>query len=120
MTGPANGPANGAAAIGRLTLGTWGLLVWSAAFLLLYGGLSLGCAAGAGEGTLWQSDMLALALAGVWAVHLILHALPFLRRGRSVEPPDDFLRRLMRLLAIVGAAATLWIGLPILLLPPCW
>ena len=49
---------SGVAALLRLTLANWGLLVWSVAFVALYGGLSVGCAVGAGDGTLWEADRL--------------------------------------------------------------
>ena len=122
---------SGVAALLRLTLANWGLLIWSVAFVLLYGGLSLGCAAGAGQGTLWEADRLAIVLAAVWIAHLVLVALPGAtgrRRwvGSSAGATADhdrataFLWRLMRLLLLVGAVATLWVGLPILVLPPCW
>ena len=39
---------SGVAALLRLTLANWGLLVWSVAFVALYGGLSVGCAVGGG------------------------------------------------------------------------
>ncbi|MET4699220.1 hypothetical protein ABIE65_002250 [Constrictibacter sp. MBR-5] len=122
---------SGVAALLRLTLASWGLLVWSVAFVVLYGGLSLGCAAGAGQVTLWEADRLAIVLAAVWIAHLLLVVLPGVvgRRkwvGSGGEAPADharatgFLWRLMRMLLLVGAVATLWIGLPVLVLPPCW
>ena len=127
---------SGVAALLRLTLAHWGLLVWSAAFVALYGGLSVGCAVGAGGGTLWEADRLAIVLAAVWIAHLLLVVLPgAVGRRRWVESRSasgsssgaadhnratGFLWRLMRMLLLVAAVATLWIGLPILVLPPCW
>ena len=96
---------------------TAGLLLWSLCFVVLYGGLSLGCAAG------WQSrewlgtNALTLALGMAWLVHLALLALLlawFVRQ--PLAPP---VRALAITLTGIAIVATLWIGWPLLALPPC-
>ncbi|MFN4087604.1 MAG: hypothetical protein ACK4QW_00990 [Alphaproteobacteria bacterium] len=111
-------------ALPRLVLASGGLIVWSSCFLLLYVVLSLGCEAGMGEDTVWSRDVLALVLTVLWGLHLVvLGVAVWLLRGARARPMDEnarFLLRLTCLLMLVGAAGTIWIGAPVLALPPCY
>jgi len=99
-----------------------GYLVWSSCFVALYGLLSVGCTLQlqlrAGP---FGTNGLTLLLAAVWLLHLAVLAWLIrsaLRRRTGGEAPA-FLRRITLLLHLSALAATLWIGLPLLLLPPC-
>ena len=93
-----------------------GPVVWALCFIVLYGGLSLGCAAG------WQDRSLRLALAAGWLLHLAALGLLALRLRRQalagpLEP--EVLRPAAWLLCLASLAGTLWIGWPVLALPAC-
>ena len=102
---------------GRILLASAGLIVWASAFVVLYGGLSLGCEAGmAGASlTVW--------LAVAWVGHLaVLGWLQWKALGdwKSADVPDaGFLSALTCLIAAVGILSTVVVGFPILVLPPC-
>lgn len=103
-------------ALTKLVLVSGGLIVWSACFVVLYGMLSVGCMAG--------TDNLSIWLVVLWIVHVavLAAALLFLLRDRKTSRQSGvrpFLIRLGCQLTIVGGFATLWIGFPILMLPPC-
>jgi len=99
-----------------------GYLVWSSCFVALYGLLSLGCRLPAGlrVGPLGV-DLVAAGLVAVWLLHLAaLAVLIRATRRRSAESDEGlFMRRLALILHLSAVAATLWIGFPLLLLPPC-
>lgn len=99
-----------------------GFLVWSSCFVALYGLLSLGCRLPAGlRAGPFGLDLVTPALVAVWLLHLA--AVVMLIRGTRRRRPDGehgaFVRRLSLFLHLSAFAATLWIGFPLLLLPPC-
>lgn len=98
-----------------------GLLLWSSCFVALYALLSLGCEAGWG-------DLLRPALLATWALHLVVLAalLAWQWRGRPAHAAGEGSPRVPSALRGVGLAvtaaallATVWIGWPVLALPPC-
>ena len=101
-----------------------GLVLWSLGFVLLYGGLSVGCAlapppAEQGPWT-WLNALLGLgALLGValllWLARLFQQA----ARRAPEQPAARFVARLAACTHLVGAIATLVVALPSLSLPPC-
>lgn len=99
-----------------------GYLVWSSCFVLLYALLSVGCELQLQlrPGPL-GTNALSLLLAAAWLLHL--GALAWLIRAALRPRPDGaapvFLRHLTLLLHVTALAATLWVGFPLLVLPPC-
>jgi hypothetical protein len=100
-----------------------GLIVWSAWFVALYGGLSVGCALAppaveSGAWT-WLNGLLAAvtALTFGWLV----------RQGwtcwrtpdRPDSPPRRFITTVGAAVYVVAAVSTLVVGIPVLVLPPC-
>lgn len=101
-----------------------GLIVWSSCFLLLYGGLSLGCIF---FPTLAGPGWLNLLLGLIWFIHLAV-LLGLLRRGRRQwrKPlPDEqpgtekMLRQVALLLHGLGFIGTILIGFPVVMFPAC-
>ncbi|MCL7945528.1 hypothetical protein [Marinobacter sp. ATCH36] len=104
-----------------------GLIIWALWFVLLYGGLSVGCAfappgAEAGAWTWINAVSLALALFvsgyllvcayGCWKASPPSHAV-------EVEPIKTFTSKTSAAVYLVSALASLALGLPGILLPPC-
>ncbi|MGP0173559.1 hypothetical protein ACSVIJ_16970 [Pseudomonas sp. NCHU5208] len=101
-----------------------GLVLWSLWFVALYGGLSLGCAAAPPPAAQGPWNWLN-ALLGVMSLLTLLVLLWLARHfqlaaRRSVAGSvQGFIARLAASVHLVGAIATLFIGLTTLLLPPC-
>ena len=103
-----------------------GLVVWSLWFVALYGGLSVGCAvspppASAGaltwlNGTLLLLTLLVTALLLVQARRCLVAVAP---SGKSGTGLARFLLAVSAALYLASAAATLAVGLPVIMLPPC-
>jgi len=103
---------------------TLGFVIWSAWFVVAYGGLSLGCAlappsAAQGARTWINASLALLTLATVlwllalaWWCWQARHAAPRGQAGRFVAP-------LAAGLHTGAAVATLFVGLPIAVVPPC-
>lgn len=103
-----------------------GFLVWSSAFLVLYGVHALGCAWGWEARALGPTSALRLALVVVWALHVVVlawlalaprRALPAARR--VPEPTPALLARATLVLTLAALVATLWTGLPVVAYPLC-
>ena len=103
-----------------------GYLVWSSCFVLLYALLSVGCELRLQlQPVAGGVNALSLVLGLVWALHLL--ALAWLiqdawRAGRDAAREAHagrFLRRVTVMLHLTALAATLWVGFPLLVLPPC-
>jgi len=93
------------------------LLLWASCFVWLYAGLSLGCEAGWHALPAPGGNRLTLALAVAWVAHLLALAAWlgwWMRRSGG-----GLLPMLARTLSWTALAATLWIGWPVLTLPPC-
>lgn len=98
------------------------LLLWGAGFVALYGGLSLGCAAGWQLRPLLGSNWLTLALAALWLLQLAALAGLWAALHRQAMPAGADphpLRKIALVCAATAFAATLWIGWPVLVLPAC-
>lgn len=98
-----------------------GFLVWSSAFLTLYGLHAIGCASG------WEFGTLRLALLAAWGVHVAVAGalVPLARRAaRGARHAEDargggFVARAGVVLSVAAVVATLWVGLPVLAYPLC-
>lgn len=103
-----------------------GQAIWLAWFGLAYGGLSVACAA-------WAPDALLGAMNGVNGALLALTALTAAAlawaawmqwraataREEADRPTPRFVARASAVLYAASAGATLFVGLPLLLMPPC-
>lgn len=103
-----------------------GLAVWAGWFVAAYGGLSLACMASASPreaGALTGINLGLAALTFGTAAWLAItgHSLRRALRELPVDspPPDRFLGLVSSCLYFVAAVATLFVGLPVLVLPPC-
>lgn len=104
-----------------------GLIIWSLWFVLLYGGLSVGCAfappeAEAGAWTWINAAVLVLAL--MVCGYLLTRAYRCWkarsRKGSGeVSPLQVFVSTTSAAVYLVSAFASLMLGLPGVLLPPC-
>lgn len=95
------------------------LVLWSLAFIALYGAHGVACAQG------WASPdepwPLRLTLIGLWLVMTALslaYALWSWRRGLP-QGSERFLRLTTLAVAAVGAVSTAWLGLPLFLVRVC-
>ncbi len=102
-----------------------GLVVWSIWFVVLYGGLSVACAVApppVAMGPLtWVNAVLGAITLGVTVLLLYL-ARSCWRTVPVVEEegnPSRFVTQVAAGVHLVAAAATLAVGLPLLVLPPC-
>lgn len=86
-------------------------VVWSSAFLLLYVGHALGCRLG------WEEATRPVLLL-VWIAHLAALGLMLLRARRAPARPD-LPSRLVPPLDLAALFATLWLGVPVLVLAAC-
>lgn len=102
-----------------------GLIVWASCFVVLYVGLSLGCAynvpafefAGL-PGVNWMLLALWLAHIGV-LTGLAIRALRHWRQTPRQAGAPRFALRTAFALQLVGLLGSVWIGFPILMLPAC-
>ncbi|MDP1874680.1 hypothetical protein [Phenylobacterium sp.] len=112
----------------RLRLGAFGdllwlvgaFVLWSLAFVVLYGVHGAACAGG------WASPTepwpLRLTLIGLWLVMTVVSAAYVLwvwRRPAAGDGTDGFLRYATLAVAGVGAVSTAWLGLPLFLVRVC-
>lgn len=102
-----------------------GLIVWSVWFVAVYGGLSVGCAFAPPDVALgawtWLNGLLAVftALSLAWLVRQARVCLQASRSDTAGSPRARFVAQLGAGVYAVAAASTLFIGLPVLGLPPC-
>ena len=101
-----------------------GLVIWSVWFVALYGGLSVGCAVAppdAAQGPLnWINGVLLVLTLACTA--LLVYWSLYCWRGRASagsDRPRGFIARVGAAVHLVSAAAVLFIGLPVVALPPC-
>ncbi|OOG21018.1 hypothetical protein B1C78_16795 [Thioalkalivibrio denitrificans] len=104
-----------------------GLVVWSVWFVVLYGGLSVACAVAPpapSTGALtWINGVLLLLTLLVTGALLVQarHCLTAVRRSHD-RPASGLMRFLPAVsgaLYLASAVATLAVGLPVIMLPPC-
>jgi len=94
-------------------------LLWSLAFIVLYGAHGVACARG------WASPdepwPLRIILVGLWLAMTVLSIAYawWSWRRRSDDGVERFLRLATLAIAVVGAVSTAWLGLPLLLLRVC-
>jgi hypothetical protein len=100
-----------------------GQIVWSVCFVVLYGGLSLGCAAGTEQVRMLGTNLLTLLLTLLWLAHVAIVAwllrLSWQRWHAASDRPGTFHYRTATLANVVALAATFWIGFPIAITTPC-
>lgn len=109
-----------------------GFTVWSLWFVAVYGGLSVGCAMaspGASRGSFTGLNLALLVLTLATVVVLLAAAWGCLRARRAAHAPSQrgtrgaarrrFTAGLAALLHLSAAVATVFVGLPLLWLPPC-
>lgn len=101
-----------------------GFLVWSAAFVVLYGLHALGCAWGWDARAAGPTSLLRLVLVGAWVGHLALLVLLVLlaRRLAGAAGAGEGPRLLAQatlVLSLAALVATLWTGLPVIAYPLC-
>lgn len=106
-------------------------IVWSAYFAAVYSFQAIACIRGFQGARVAGVDMLTLGLVIMTALTLVAIAYLGWRSLRVVslsrvvqgDAPDvscaDFMALTSALLAAMALVATLWVALPILLLPPC-
>jgi hypothetical protein len=100
-----------------------GLVVWSAWFVALYGGMSVGCAVAPPDvargpftwinGALLVLTVLTLAPLLYWSLRC------WRARPGSADRERRFIAAMGAAVHLVAAGAVVAIGLPILVLPPC-
>lgn len=100
-----------------------GYLVWSLCFVVLYSLLSVGCEAGWHHYRLLGINLLSWLLVLAWLLHVAAAAW-LVWRVKSSDPEQlerngRFMRRVTLLLHVTALAGTIWIGIPVLGLPPC-
>lgn len=102
-----------------------GLGVWASCFVLLYAGLSLGCASSLAGKHIGGVSVLSAILTAIWVIHLAVLVV-MLWRGRHAPAQDGqhvstarFTGRLTWVLHSVALVATVVIGLPVLMLQAC-
>lgn len=109
-----------------------GFTVWSLWFVAVYGGLSVGCATappGAARGPFTGLNLALLVLTLATVIVLLGAAWICLQAWRSAQAPSQrgtegavrrrFMAGLAALLHLSAALATVFVGLPLLWLPPC-
>src|SRR5690625_1037229 len=100
-----------------------GYLVWSLCFVVLYSLLSVGCEAGWHQTRLLGINLRSWLLVSSWLLHLAVGAWLLREVWKSDPEATDrsgrFIRRVTLLLDVTAFGATIWIGLPVLGLPPC-
>jgi hypothetical protein len=103
-----------------------GLILFSSAFVLLYAAIGVGCELGWDTRPLGGTNLLTALLGLVWVAHIVaLGALQWYAAGlwRRADGPEKATARLLAamtcLLAAAGLVSTVFVGFPILVLPPC-
>jgi hypothetical protein len=100
----------------KLLLLVAGFVLWSSAFVVLYGIQALGCHLGWDDISLGPVTLNRTALLAVWVVHLCLIGLlaAALARRRASAGDLPFIERAGLALTFCALAATIWIGFPVL------
>lgn len=102
-----------------------GLAIWAAWFVMVYGGLSVACSlappARASGPFTWINGVLLLLTLAVVLLLLFLgwRCWRWKPACQDRDRDPEFISRVATLLYILTAAATLMIGLPVAVLPPC-
>lgn len=100
-----------------------GLTVWSAWFVVLYGGLSVACQMAppqpASEPLNWLNTLLAVSTLAVVAGLLWVAWQLWRRHADNPEPLRRYICLTSVALYLISAFATLAVAMPVLFLPPC-
>ncbi len=101
-----------------------GLLLWSSAFIALYGLHAVACNVTWTEVAIGPASLSEIVLLAVWLGHLALLILLLLRcrawlRDTAPGSGDRFVARSSIVLTVVSIVATAYTGLPIVLLRHC-
>lgn len=98
-----------------------GFSIWASAFACLYGALTFGCAFGWEHATVGGIGALRLALALIWAAHVLATVLLLAWTGRRVGSGSAGSKAMAAFVlpaawgaTLSAVAATLWIGAPLL------
>ena len=95
-------------------------VLWSLAFILLYGTHGVACAGGGADRA--TGGALRLGLILLWLGLSMLsgaYAVWIWRGQRLRSDPTPFLRQATLAVAVVGAVSTTWLGLPLFLVRAC-
>jgi uncharacterized membrane protein YidH (DUF202 family) len=109
----------------RLLLAIAGMIIWASAFVVLYVGLSVGCAAGIQQHQTLGANSLTAVLVALFGLHLAAlgglqwYALSNWRRRRDPTRSSGYMAVLTCMLTAVAIVSLLFIGLPLLMVPPC-
>lgn len=96
------------------------LVIWSVAFVVLYGVHGTACAGGwADPENPWALRLTLILLWLGMSVLSGLYALAMWRQGRPDAEASHFLRCATVAVAVAGAAATAWLGAPLFLVRVC-
>lgn len=115
----------GSRSAANLVLLCAGLVIWSSAFVSLYGALSIGCAFGWESIALGPISLQRGVLIGLWLVHILMIAalLPWawsrLRRSRDGEQLEGFFARTVWAASVVALAVTVINYAPVVSLSAC-
>ncbi|MGE8296505.1 MAG: hypothetical protein ACN6PH_13240 [Pseudomonas sp.] len=101
-----------------------GLVLWSIWFVIIYGGLSVGCAVlppapGQGQWTWLNASLAVLSVLTVVALLGLARLFHRAARKDDASQSERFVARLAAGVNLIGAIATLFVTLPTLSLPPC-
>ena len=110
---------------GKLVMASAGLIVWASAFVFLYALQAIGCAVGWNHGSLGGFNQLTVILMFAWIAHIVPLLVLVPQQFRSAKAgggggQESFLLWLAFLMTLVGLVATLWVGFPLMILPPCF
>lgn len=103
----------------------FGLVLWSVWFVAMYGGLSVACAvappAGAAGALTWLNGVLLLLtlLTVILMLYRAWRCTQAAGAANAAQGRARFLPRVSAMVYLAAAGATLAIGLPVLVLPPC-
>lgn len=99
-----------------------GLLLWSLYFIIVYGGMSVGCSASEAAYSTsifnWINGFVLLVTL-VFTLLLLWFAWQCHKATPEEASQGRFLLRLSAVLYLLSAAATLFVGLPGVIYPPC-
>ncbi|MGY6553316.1 MAG: hypothetical protein ACXIUM_02220 [Wenzhouxiangella sp.] len=113
--------------LGQLLRLSAGLFIWCSAFVVLYGGLSLGCQnldipaeAGVMNGLSLGLILAVLAHVGALIALLVQHQRRPVKAGAGEEERSRIMRqRVEGLVLWISLAGLLFIAFPVLMVPPC-
>ncbi|WP_312911653.1 hypothetical protein [Stutzerimonas nitrititolerans] len=102
-----------------------GLIIWSLWFVAIYGGQAVACAISppAPEQGIWNWLNASLGLLTLLTAALLLWLARYFWRlsaaNQALDERQQFVTRLTASVHLTAAVATLFVGLPLLQLPPC-